>query len=102
MHVKQKNSAKFKDMILSYLSPEKAKKKNKLDETPEEISRKQSMADIKKLLKQPNDTQLRIERAKYHWGVIRRKKLVITMLKRMKENGLEFFLERLKNNDHQK
>lgn len=40
MHVKQKNSAKFKDMILSYLSPEKAKKKNKPDETPEEISRK--------------------------------------------------------------
>lgn len=60
------------------------------------------MVDIQKLLKQPNETELKIERANYLWGIIRRKKLVITMIKRMERLKMDFFLNRLKNNDHQK
>ena len=61
------------------------------------------MIDIKKLLKQPNETQLKIERARYLWGVIRRKKLVLTMLKNIQaDKTMTEFLERLKNNEHQK
>ena len=71
------------------------------DETPEESQRKQSIDDVKKILKQPNESELRQLRAKYLWGVVRRKKLVITMYLRLESMpDLKWILERLKNNDH--